>query len=340
MPTLWGENLSKREFLKRVGNVTQVGGLRRVRLLGGVEDNLEVIELRTGAGFDLDILASRGLDLGAARFNSQPISWLSSAGFAHPGLNESQPESFVRAFGGGLLTTCGLSNVGNPNLDEGVQHFQHGRASSTPAYEVAAWGQWIGEDYSMTVHGKTREAVLYGEKLEKTRTIRAKLGEAKVELEDVIENIGSQPAALMILYHMNFGWSLIAPGSSLTAPSAKCTVKLGAGEDWDTFPAPDPNYAVSVIEHEMTPDPDGWVRLGINSPNVHLDIAYGQALNRFTQWQQFGTGDYVLGLEPGNVGVQGRATDRAAGRLPMLEPGETRTFRLEISVRGQNGVIP
>ncbi len=332
MPTLWSESLSKREFLKRVGNVTQVGGLRRVRLLEGVEDNLEVIELRTGAGFELDILAARGLDLGAARFNSQPISWLSSAGFAHPGLNENQPESFVRAFGGGLLTTCGLSNVGNPNLDEGVQHFQHGRASSTPAFEVAAWGDWVGDDYQMTVSGKTREAVLYGDKLEKTRTIRAKLGQAKVELEDVVENIGSKPTALMILYHLNFGWSLIAPGSKIHAPSASQTVKLGAGQNWDSFPEPDSNYAVSVIEHQMTPDPDGWVRLGINSTTMRLEIAYEKALNRFTQWQQFGAGDYVLGLEPGNVGVQGRASERAAGTLPMLEPGETRSFKLELSL--------
>jgi Domain of unknown function (DUF4432) len=115
MPTLWGERLTKNQFLERVGKVAQVGGVRRVRLLEGVEDGLEAIKLHTGAGLDLDILPSRGLDLGAARFNGQPLSWLSSAGFAHPGLTESTPDSgFLRAFGGGLLTTCGLSNVGNP----------------------------------------------------------------------------------------------------------------------------------------------------------------------------------------------------------------------------------
>ncbi len=333
MPMLHGEQLSKHEFLKRVGNVTQLGGVRRVRLLEGVSDGLELIELQTGAGLDLEILVSRGLDLGAARFYGQPISWLSSAGFSHPGLFENQPESFVRAFGGGLLTTCGLSNVGNPNSDQGIQHGQHGRASNTPAFEVGTLGEWIGDEYLMTVRGKTREAVLYGDKLEKTRTIRATLGKPKIELEDVVENIGSKPAALMILYHMNFGWSLIAPGSSISAPSTKRTVKLGEGKNWDTFPEPDPNFMVSVIEHDMTPDPDGWVRLGINSPTMQLEIAYEQSLTRFTQWQQFGAGDYVLGLEPGNVGVQGRTSERAAGTLPTLEPGETRVFKLEISLR-------
>jgi Domain of unknown function (DUF4432) len=90
---------------------------------------------------------------------------------------------------------------------------------------------------------------------------------------------------------------------------------------------------VSVIEHDMTPDPDGWVRLGIHSPTMQLEIAYEHTLNRFTQWQQFGASDYVLGLEPGNVGVQGRVIERTAGTLPTLEPGETRVFKLEISLK-------
>jgi hypothetical protein len=333
MPRLWGEQLSKKELLERVGNVAQVGGLRRVRLLEGVEDGIEAIELRTGTGFDLDILPSRGLDLGAARFNGQALSWLSSAGFAHPGLSESTPDAgFLRAFGGGLLTTCGLSNVGNPNVDEGIQYGQHGRASSTPAFEVAAWGEWINDEYVMTVRGKTREAVLYGDKLEKTRTIRAHLGQARIELEDVVENIGSKPAALMVLYHMNLGWPLIGPGSRLDVPSAKRTVKLGTGINWETMPAPDSEYAVNVIEHEMTPDADGRVRLNVTSKSMRLEIAYEIALNRFTQWQQFGSGDYVLGLEPGNVGVQGRAAERASGTLPMLEPGTRKIFSLQVTM--------
>jgi hypothetical protein len=40
----------------------------------------------------------------------------------------------------------------------------------------------------------------------------------------------------------------------------------------------------------------------------------------------------VLGLEPANCSVLGRAHDRAAGRLPVLAPGEARTSTLEITV--------
>jgi hypothetical protein len=333
MPNLWGKRLSKAALLKHVGDVAQVGGLRRLEHCDGVERGVEVIELRTGAGLELDILPTRGLDFGAVRFNGQPLSWLSAAGFAHPGLVETSPqEGWLRAFGGGLMTTCGLSNVGSPNEDESVQHRQHGRASFAPAFEVGAWGEWVGDDYQMMVRGKTREAVLYGDKIERTRTIRARLGEASIELEDTLHNIGSKPAALMVLYHFNLGWPLIGPDSRLKVPSVKHRVVIGKGTHWKVMPAPDADFSVGVIEHRMRADAGGWVRLEVASPTLRFKLAYEKTLGRFTQWQQFGVGDYVLGLEPGNVGVLGRAAERAAGTLPILEPGESRVFRLELSV--------
>lgn len=333
MPLLFGQHLSKREFLRWVGTVAQVGGVRRVRLLEGVEEGVEVIELHTGGGLDLEILPTRGLDLGAARFYGSPLCWLSGVGFAHPGLIETSPqEGFLRAFGGGLMTTAGLSNVGSPNTDENWEYRQHGRASSTPAFEVAAWGEWQGDDYVMTVRGKTREAVLYGDKLEKTRSIRAKLGEARIELEDIVENIGPRSAALMILYHFNLGWPLVAPGSRFVAPSRKQALIIGQNVDWQRIPEPESEYATGVIEHHMEADQDGRIHVCVESATMALEIVYDAALNRFSQWIQFGSGDYVLGLEPGNVGVMGRGAERAAGTLPMLEPGETRTFRLAVTV--------
>jgi Domain of unknown function (DUF4432) len=40
----------------------------------------------------------------------------------------------------------------------------------------------------------------------------------------------------------------------------------------------------------------------------------------------------VLGLEPSNCGVEGRAKDRARGVLQYLEPDESREFEVEIEV--------
>ena len=45
-----------------------------------------------------------------------------------------------------------------------------------------------------------------------------------------------------------------------------------------------------------------------------------------------GQGAYVVGLEPANCGVAGRAQDRADGVLRLLEPGETEQLAVEIGV--------
>ena len=332
MPELWGQPFTAAQLRAHTGQMAQLGGLRRVRRSEGVEDGLDVIELRSGSGLELDILVSRGLDLGAAYFQSRPLSWLSAAGFSHPALREQVPNGFERAFGGGLMTTCGLSNVGPADTVEGVAYPQYGRASSTPAYDVGLSSYWVGDAYVMTVRGKTREAVLYGDCFEKTHTIRAVLGQNRVQLEDVIENIGARPAALLLLYHFNLGWPLIQPESRLLLPSTAQRTAFGESGDWQTITPPDANFATRVIEHDLTLGEDGCVRLGVQSPEMTFHLVYHGHLPRFSQWQQFGWGDYVLGLEPGNVGVLGRASEVALGPLDYLEPGETRTVRLEVGV--------
>ncbi len=45
-----------------------------------------------------------------------------------------------------------------------------------------------------------------------------------------------------------------------------------------------------------------------------------------------GPGMYVTGLEPANCGLAGRAAEREAGTLPMLEPGEARRFGISVRV--------
>jgi hypothetical protein len=45
-----------------------------------------------------------------------------------------------------------------------------------------------------------------------------------------------------------------------------------------------------------------------------------------------GQGTYVVGLEPANCGVHGRAADRAEGTLRYLEPGEMQSLSVEIGV--------
>src|SRR5439155_13446253 len=98
---------------------------RRLRRGAAEVSLLETVELADG-DLDVDVLPARGLDLGTARFRGERFSWESPLGHI------PWQGDFARSFGGGLLVTCGLRNVGLPS--EGQP--QHGWYSSLAAREV------------------------------------------------------------------------------------------------------------------------------------------------------------------------------------------------------------
>jgi Domain of unknown function (DUF4432) len=55
-------------------------------------------------------------------------------------------------------------------------------------------------------------------------------------------------------------------------------------------------------------------------------------LPRFIQWKQMGEGYYVMGLEPANCYVEGRARERENNTLQYIEAGEIKVFEVELGV--------
>jgi hypothetical protein len=56
-------------------------------------------------------------------------------------------------------------------------------------------------------------------------------------------------------------------------------------------------------------------------------------------WQHWGKGEYVTGLEPGTNPPIGQAKARAQQQLIFLQPGETRSYSLELEVLDQKASI-
>jgi hypothetical protein len=91
-----------------------------------------------------------------------------------------------------------------------------------------------------------------------------------------------------------------------------------------------------VFEHEVTPGGDGWCSATARNPSLGLEVEVrwdASTLPRMWQWVHPAPGLGVLGLEPANCSVLGVAHDRAEGRLPQLEPGESCRTRLQIRAR-------
>jgi hypothetical protein len=324
-----------------VGDLSQLVSTRAARLADGNEDGVRIIDARAAGGLAATILADRGLDIGALWGGGQQVAWQSTTGTVHPAYFHEA--DWLRSFHGGMLTTCGLQNVGLPSEDEGRTYGLHGRISNIPARNVTHGvaerdGRLVAE-----IGGELRETDVFGADLWLRRRITLPMGEPVVHIEDEVVNRGHAPAALMLLYHVNLGYPVVAEGARLITPEADVTPRdehADAGMDERaTFPAPRDGFREQVFRHELAGPARERVSASIVNPDFEPTGGIGvtvswdpRQLPRMWQWRMLAPGMYLTGLEPATCGLAGRATERAAGTLEELAPGASRAFAISIRV--------
>jgi uncharacterized protein DUF4432 len=285
------------------------------------------IDLRVEGGIELRLLPDRGLDAADAWFAGVPLDWRSPVG-------ETAPVDFdwMQSFGGGLMVTCGLRNVGRPS--EG--HGQHGDFTFQKAIVEAV--ERSGD--ALIVQGRIAEVAALEHHLEVERTWRTYAGQGLVQLEDVVTNRGREIVPALQLYHVNLGPPLWAAGAELVldarATHPRDEDAAPFADSWNRAPGIVPDAPERVFEHELAPGPDGWCSATVRNPALRLEVTVRwdpATMPRLWQWVHPAPGLGVLGLEPANCSVLGVAHDRAEGRLPELAPGEERRTRLEIRAR-------
>jgi hypothetical protein len=347
---LYNHSWSRRELEARVGRLEQIAGIRRLTLAEGNEAGVEQIQVRTGAGLSYSVSPQRGLDISLAEFGGVPLSWQSANGDAHPAYFDDQGLAWLRSAAGGLLMTCGFTQAGAPTVDQGEALGLHGRAHHLPARQLCVEGLWEGDAYAMRIAGLVEETIIFGEFVRLTREIRSWLGNNRIAITDRFENLGFTPAPLMLLYHFNFGFPLLAEGTTFSFPSRQVEPRDARTplEGYQSWQAPEVGHQERVYLHEgLETDKRGWATASINSPafplpggpcplTVHLSWSTA-TLPRLVQWRMAGAGVHVLGIEPANCNVRGRAAARADGSLVMLAPGEATVCALELSVETGSG---
>jgi hypothetical protein len=338
---IFGKQYTPNELRRRVGNMDQIAGIRLVQLDDANERPTRAAVFHTGAGLEFTVLLDRGMDIASAAHNGRAMGWRSTTGDVAPQYYEAEGIRWLRSYFGGLVTTCGLTNVGAPGADSALQgNGLHGRIGHTPARNVQVVQEWRGEDYILSVTGTLRETSVFGENLTLTRTVHTKLGEKRFWIRDVVENEGFKDTPYMLLYHCNIGWPAVDAGSELVAPTRQiaprdATAANGKAQ-WYKMDPPTHGYNEKVYYHDMQPGRDGAVAVAVlnnrfaQGDGFGVYLTYNQKqLPRFVQWKMMGEQDYVLGLEPCNCGVEGRAVDESLGLLHSLAPGQREIKELE-----------
>ena len=333
-------HLKKQELLKRIGHMDQVAGIRQYENIDGLARGNRGFHVWTGSGLDFDVVADRALDISSFRYKGVPLSWISAVGEANATFYESEGLGWLRAFGGGMLATCGLDHWGPPSSDQGQEFGLHGRISAQSARYVSHHAAWEDEQYHLVITGEVRQAAVFGENLVLRRRIATNLGAKSIQISDVVTNEGFEPQPHMILYHFNVGYPLLDQDSQLRIDVEETIARDAEAEKgldaWMSFQPPTAGYQEQVFRHIPRADENGWVQAELWNPKLEMGLRLSYAsvhLPYMIQWKMMGQGMYVLGIEPANCGVfYGRPDARAQGVLPILQPGESRRYELRLDV--------
>jgi hypothetical protein len=305
---------------ERLANLDQVASAVVSVVADGAASGARAVDIRVWGGIDVRLLPDRGLDVGGAWFRGTPLAWISQAGEqGPPEAAELVDEStWSSAWGGGLVTTCGLSNVGRASDGHGL----HGTYTARPATDLR-------------IERSTTEVTVTGTIDDPPFTLHRRAlttcGTGTLRIDDRVVNVSDWTAAAPLLYHVNIG-APVWDGDAFLETDAQEVVPRDEDaaadlETWDVPPSPAAGAPERVFEHVGA----SWARL--TSPHLGLELTVRSSLPRMWQWVHPAAGTNALAIEPANCSVIGRAHDIAVGRMPFLDPGEERATWLTIEAR-------
>jgi hypothetical protein len=325
----------------RIGNLNQLGGVRRVILDDGPAKGIQAFDIDTGAGLRFCVLPDRGMDISLTTYKGINLVFLTPNGEVNPAYYDAAGLGWLHTFFGGLLTTCGLTTLGAPGTDGDTDLGLHGRITAIPATQVRDSSRWEEDERVLDVTGTMRETRLFDHRLTMQRTIRTRIGARSLTIQDRITNDGFEPAPFAILYHVNAGFPLLDATSTLALTASKTEAhdehSRNAMPQCREFTAPQPGFQEQNFLHLMGMGEDGKAHAAMLNPELAggLGLALSfdpDELPYLNEWKMMAQGDYVVGIEPCNAPCANRGILRKHGLLPTLEPGETQTKTLTIDV--------
>ena len=337
-------------WTNKISNPAQLGGIETSVIDNGPGKGTRIAWINTGTGLRYKVVVDRAMDIADAFYNQHSLSWLSYTGVTPPQPFSNTGIEWLRTFGGGLLVTCGLTHIGGPEKDEYGERGLHGQVSNIPA-EIVSVKQPdpAAGDMQMSISGSIKETRIFGPCLEVRRTISGTIGQAKISIHDEVINRGNTVQPHMLLYHCNLGWPLADEGTDIiwrgkwTSPGDKKEDRIfGNDNNFRKCPAPLKAHngnGEEVAFIDIDANDDGICKCGLHNSRlgIGLILRFKKAqLPWLINWQHWGEGEYVTGLEPATNPPIGQAKAKQEKTLLYLSPGEKKMYDLEIEILDNN----
>jgi len=329
------------DIRKYIGDMSQVAGIKSYKFLDGKSNGVRAVDFYTGTGLNFTVVLDRCLDISNASYGGRSLCWRTPVKEVHPHLYDAQGLGWKNGFFGGLLTTCGLTHLGAPCIDQSESLGLHGRISYISGENIKISQEWQNKEYVLSVEGSMRQSSVFGEDLILTRKITSWINKSEILIENKVENISFKASPFMMLYHINVGFPLLSPDSKFVSTSSKIAPRDAEAEEgiekYDVMQYPAETYKEKVYYHDMKEDKNNYVKCAVVSRDsakaFGLYLIYNKKeLPQFVQWKMLENQNYVLGMEPSNCWTEGRDKEREWGTLDFIKPGESRYFSIKLGI--------
>ncbi len=312
-------------------------------LAGGRQEGVEVIDVDNGL-MKFTVVPTRGFQVWTASVGDLRLGWDSPVTeIVHPqfvNLAERGGLGWLNGFGE-WIARCGLESMGPPCRDGNQTYTLHGRINYIPASYVQIRLE-SNPVPRIVLRGVVDESLMFGPQLRLTTEISTEIGKPALTLDDTVTNLSDAPQEMESLYHANFGPPVLGPGAQFVAPVKKVAprdLRAAEGEmaGWNTYTGPHAaGYTEQVYLMELYADDAGMTEALLKSADgtkgalVSFNV---RQLPFMTLWKNEAPSKagYVTGLEPGTSFPLPKPVERAAGRVPKLNGGESYKTKVTFS---------
>lgn len=316
-------------------------------LRGGRQEGVEIVVIDNGQ-MEIVVCPTRGMGILSVQKGGVWLKWDSPVKeIVHPqyvNLSSRGGLGWLEGFNE-FMCRCGLESNGHPGTDKFVNNVGdeaemeltlHGKISNIPASEVEIVVDKTAP-YAIHLKGQVNERFLFGPKLELYTELIVVPGESTFQLVDEIKNTGAQEQEFQIIYHSNFGSPVLEAGAKVLAPAVSVEPfndHAAEGlETWNTYSAPTTGFVEQVYLVKPKADQNNRTmallhnKAGDKAASISWSV---DDLPYLTVWKNTGAKEdgYVTGIEPGTNYPNNRSVERKAGRVPVLQAGQSRKMAL------------
>lgn len=325
--------------------------ITREYLKGGKQEGVELLTLNNGK-LEITVIPTRGMGILDVTMDGIRLGWNSPVKeVVHPShidLESRGGLGWLEGFNEWMVR-CGLEFAGHPGTDQFLNNTGdpvtldltlHGKIQNIPAssYEILVDPK---PPHRIRIRGTIYESFFYGPKLKLVAEISTIPGSDTFQISDQLTNEGSSAQEFQLIYHGNYGSSILEEGATVYAPASSVTpMNENAAKNidsWQNYLGPTKGFTEQV--YLLEPLGDGNSSTMALLVNKDADRATSVRWNvselpYLTIWKNTAAVEdgYVTGIEPATGFPFNRLIERKYGRVPKLSAGETRTFTLDFGI--------